>query len=573
MKAMRIRLLALAVGLNCLAGISAVNAATIDWQSVLQDGGVPANGRYDLQVQLHTKRDADQALGDAMLFPGVLVRDGRFEIPLMLSAKQEAQPELWLELAVRTVGTSQFETLAKRELLQSNAQACWSTQGNAGNQPGINFIGTTDNTGMQLRVNSLPIVTYIPSTSSPIIIAGHNENLAVGVGSVVAGGGQTNNANLGTDDYATISGGAGNTAGNGNLNNTDAPGTTISGGSGNTAGATGATVSGGALNSATGIYSVVSGGGFNAVNGDYATVSGGGGNSASENASVGGGFGNEATGLNATVPGGYLNRAQGAYSFAAGRNAGALHTGALVWSDTSDASAFSSTATNQIRLRAANGLQLQSTDIGVSAADLGNADAVELMVEGVDTQGYFLSDNAGTFGSVLALSEMNNNVFVNTWAIARETTGGGNDLRFSFGTAEVAATNPVKVEFRDDGTVFKASGSASWDVISDARFKHVIAPIENALDRLLQLRGVRFEYTQPSLPGGVELPKGEQLGFVAQEVQAVFPEWVGETEEGYLYIGERGTTALLVEALRELEARNARLEQRLQRLERALGKN
>lgn len=559
------------IGLACGCAVTSLSAAQINWRGHLQDAGDPANGLFDLQLRLHANSDGDSKLGGLIEYSGVSVRDGQFEVALDLDAQQQAQPELWLEVAVRGAGDAQYELLAKRELLQSSAQACWGTTGNSGNQPGINFIGTTDNIGMQLRANNLAIATYIPNSTSPIITSGHSENLAVGAGSVIAGGGRADDGNLGTDEYATISGGFNNTAGNGNLNVSDAAGATVGGGASNTAGATGATISGGGLNSVTGINGVIGGGAFNSVNNEYGTVSGGGGNTAGKNASVGGGFGNEASGLNSTVPGGTQNRAQGDNSLAAGRNAHAQHAGSLVWSDTSDTAPFFSTAVNQIRLRAANGLRLQSGDLGVSLADLGGTEAIDLVVEDSDAQGYLFSDNGGTFGSVLALSEMDNNVFVNTWAIARETTAGGNDLRFAFGTSETAATNPVKVEFRDDGTVFKAAGGSGWDVISDARFKNVIAPIDHALDRLLQLRGVRFEYTEAALPGGVELPVGEQLGFVAQDVQKVFPEWVGETEEGYLYIGERGTTALLVEALRELEARNVLLEQRLRALERSQG--
>ena len=35
-------------------------------------------------------------------------------------------------------------------------------------------------------------------------------------------------------------------------------------------------------------------------------------------------------------------------------------------------------------------------------------------------------------------------------------------------------------------------------------------------------------------------------------MEEVFPEWVSESADGYKYITEYGTTALLVEALREL---------------------
>jgi hypothetical protein len=71
------------------------------------------------------------------------------------------------------------------------------------------------------------------------------------------------------------------------------------------------------------------------------------------------------------------------------------------------------------------------------------------------------------------------------------------------------------------------------------------------LDKLLQLRGVTFEFKQPD--NGLH-PAGRHTGFIAQEVQQVFPEWVGQTSDGYLSVGPTGFEAMTVEALRELRA-------------------
>jgi len=103
-----------------------------------------------------------------------------------------------------------------------------------------------------------------------------------------------------------------------------------------------------------------------------------------------------------------------------------------------------------------------------------------------------------------------------------------------------------------DGLAGKPGGGL-WAVASDARLKHNVHPLDGALDRLLALRGVTFEYLDPAAIR--ELP-GVQTGFIAQEVQAVFPEWVDEAADGFLRLSERGTTALFVEALRELRAEN-----------------
>ena len=140
--------------------------------------------------------------------------------------------------------------------------------------------------------------------------------------------------------YCTVGGGVFNTA--------RGWGATVGGGDDNTAGGC-ATVGGGAQNTASGA-STVGGGWSNTANNWYATV--------------GGGYSNTASGYNATVPGGENNTASGDFSFAAGCKAKALHSGAFVWADSTDAD-FASTKTNQFSIRARNGLRLAS-DAGSS---------------------------------------------------------------------------------------------------------------------------------------------------------------------------------------------------------------
>lgn len=582
-------LCALAIALAVSLAAPRVGAAdtplTTNWRGTLQDAGSAANGVYDIEVRLHGQRDSSKALTGSIEFPGVRVSNGQFELPLELAPWLQAQPELWLELAIKGQGDSGFVTLPDRAAVKAGAATCWNTRGNAGNSPGLDFLGTTDNQGLEFRANNRRVAIYgfFGAAESPIALHGHEDNLTLGQGAVIAGGGSGTFPNLGFSNYGTISGGRGNTVGafNGNniaptvgggINN-QATGSyaVVAGGSGNSATGPEAAVAGGIGNLASGRYSAISGGSNNTATGRAGTIAGGDSNLVGEVSVVGGGDFNEATGALATIPGGRSNRATGQSSFAAGQNAHAAHFGSFVWSDGSTGTTFASTRPFQMRFRASGGLHLQGEDsLGITADDLGNTDVVELVVEAADAQTYLMSDNVGTFGSAVALGEMNNDNLVNTWAIARETSGGGNGLRFAFGSNAIAATNTVRVKFNSNGTVFKSSGSASWDVISDARLKTELGPLENALDRLLRLRGVRFEYHSDAKPYGMDLPKGEQIGFIAQEVQQVFPEWVNTSEDGVLTIGERGTTALLVEALRELTVRNAVLEAELRARDAAL---
>jgi trimeric autotransporter adhesin len=170
-------------------------------------------------------------------------------------------------------------------------------------------------------------------------------------------------ANLSSGGFATVGGGYGNTSSNlyatvggGQGNTTSGNSATVGGGYGNTSSGNYATVDGGIANLSSGGYATVGGGQGNTSSGFYATVGGGYGNSSSDfYATVGGGSNNRATNDWATVPGGDDNLAGGQYSFAAGHQAKALHSGAFVWADSAYAD-FVSSSPNQFLIRASGGV-------------------------------------------------------------------------------------------------------------------------------------------------------------------------------------------------------------------------
>jgi hypothetical protein len=106
-------------------------------------------------------------------------------------------------------------------------------------------------------------------------------------------------------------------------------------------------------------------------------------------------------------------------------------------------------------------------------------------------------------------------------------------------------------------------GGGSWTDCSDARIKKNIHPITGALDKLTRLRGVTFEWINPE-------DHAEQVsiqgGFIAQEVEQIFPEWVKSAPGG---ANDKALTpdglvkninlpfefdALVVESIRQLRA-------------------
>ena len=153
----------------------------------------------------------------------------------------------------------------------------WSLTGNAGTDPAGQFLGTTDEAPLEVRVNNQRALRLEPG-SSPNVVGGHADNLAVSgvVGAAIGGGGAGDpDYNAVTDDYGVVGGGWGNRAGDDAGATSDQRFATVGGGKNNTASRVAATVGGGNANQATGNYATVGGGRENTAANPYATVGGG----------------------------------------------------------------------------------------------------------------------------------------------------------------------------------------------------------------------------------------------------------------------------------------------------------
>lgn len=104
-------------------------------------------------------------------------------------------------------------------------------------------------------------------------------------------------------------------------------------------------------------------------------------------------------------------------------------------------------------------------------------------------------------------------------------------------------------------TCMDSAGSAQWrpaGSVSDARWKTNVRRLEGSEQILEAIRGVRFDWLQ----GGAE-----DVGVIAQEVEAVLPEAVHEGAEGTPTVVEyQKIIPVLVEAVKELTARVRVLE-------------
>ncbi len=95
-------------------------------------------------------------------------------------------------------------------------------------------------------------------------------------------------------------------------------------------------------------------------------------------------------------------------------------------------------------------------------------------------------------------------------------------------------------------------GDSNWDFGSDRKLKKDIVDVESVFDRAMQVRVRRFRWKDDA-PGSKHM-----LGVIAQELQPLFPEMVGEmespsTHEKSLTVGYGDFAVIAIKALQEFK--------------------
>jgi len=97
---------------------------------------------------------------------------------------------------------------------------------------------------------------------------------------------------------------------------------------------------------------------------------------------------------------------------------------------------------------------------------------------------------------------------------------------------------------------------------SDAQLKENVVPLQGSLDKVLAIDGVGWEWKNP--PGGVfDLTP---IGFIAQEVESLIPEVVHYDDYGIRRIDYSKLTAVLFEAVKELNSKVGELSGEITRM-------
>ncbi|MFT3934509.1 MAG: tail fiber domain-containing protein [Chitinophagaceae bacterium] len=108
------------------------------------------------------------------------------------------------------------------------------------------------------------------------------------------------------------------------------------------------------------------------------------------------------------------------------------------------------------------------------------------------------------------------------------------------------------------GTLRAASAviSTSITACSDIRYKKNIAPISGALDNVMKLQGVTYNWKTSEYPDNYFTDKN-QLGIIAQELEKIYPELVETDTKGYKTVDYSKMAPVLIEAIKEQQGRIA----------------
>ncbi|MCP4752301.1 MAG: tail fiber domain-containing protein, partial [Proteobacteria bacterium] len=94
----------------------------------------------------------------------------------------------------------------------------------------------------------------------------------------------------------------------------------------------------------------------------------------------------------------------------------------------------------------------------------------------------------------------------------------------------------------------RVASGYSWLTNSDSRFKKNIATLENSLEKVTRLRGVRYDLDTDD---DIEPDRGKHIGIIAQELETEYPEFVEEDPDGYKSGAYDKLSAVLIEAVKE----------------------
>ena len=230
-----------------------------------------------------------------------------------------------------------------------------------------------------------------------------------------------------------------------------------------------------------------------------------------------------------------------------------------------DGTTFGSATNNSGNLIVKSGTTTALTFSGANVAGAGTLSATTITAStGLETKngatgaGFvkFFEDsdngsNAVTLLGPASTADIDITLPTQAGTVVVSNTTDGNDVQLdSLGLNTAASGTAGELRATNDITAFYSS---------DVSLKENIIEIPSALDMVDKIRGVFFDWKDDYIEskGGIDgyFMRKRDVGLIAQEVEAVLPEIVGTRKDGIKAIKYDRLTALLLQAIKELQAK------------------
>lgn len=201
------------------------------------------------------------------------------------------------------------------------------------------------------------------------------------------------------------------------------------------------------------------------------------------------------------------------------------------------------------------GFQVLGT-IGIQASSFSTWSGAE-----VDADAARLIMRAAPFYLAGSVTESN---FNSTFDLPRALVinGGRSDTIPGTNICIFQANGTTKGSLDTSGNFVVSSNITAYGSPSDRNLKENIQPLTNSLEKVKALQGVSFDWKKETAEHTM-VGMTHDIGLIAQNVQEVLPELVREGEDGFLSLRDRGLVAVLIEAIKELNAKVEDLQNQL----------
>lgn len=144
-----------------------------------------------------------------------------------------------------------------------------------------------------------------------------------------------------------------------------------------------------------------------------------------------------------------------------------------------------------------------------------------------------------------------------------EPSSNASAVQMAFSSPQIIQTTPINAT-----TLFQSGTAVCTAPCSDENAKRNIEPLQNSLDKVLELKGVSFDWKEDVVPLKAE-KESRQIGLIAQEVEKIVPEVVMDEiveNQTLKSIRYENLVALLIEGMKEQQEQINSLKETVEEL-------